>query len=215
MTLPDGSGPVAMTVDNRSGFWMIVYPGATFVPPYTLGAVVAFTAPAPSVDLLFAPTGPTGQVSTLASDPISTVTATLYDAAEAPPADPGTAYVDQFTPILDAQVDTTSQLSGSVTGFVGAGLNPPLPTGTRIRLLYVKAYCSAYDGGFDGPQNVIVAPSSGQGHIIPLVIGHGVLSDAINFPPGLDYSVGQTLSVTAIGAWNSAAVSVKGLYQAI
>ena len=79
--LPDGSGPVAASVDNASDGWYQVYPGGGTVAPGTMGVVLSFPGEAPAVDLRFMAAGPSGEVSTATG---GTVMLTLYDAAEAP-----------------------------------------------------------------------------------------------------------------------------------
>lgn len=198
LTLPDGSGPTAIQVDNRSGFWLLIYPGATFVPPYTLAAVIAFPGGAPSVDILFAATGPTGQVSSIQGDAISTVTVTLYDAAEAPPATEGTAYIAQFTPILTSETHfTTSPISGSTITLAVQ----PIPQ-VRYRLRWATfTYDEDTVRPMDSPQAVVLQADHGTPVNIRMRIAgvNGNFVDHRVFDPGVDYPFGAVI----LGLWSA------------
>ena len=216
LVLADGSGAVALGIDNRSGLWLQVYPGGRFVAPYTIGSVLAFGTEAPSVDVLYAPTGPAGQISSLgASD---NVTVTLYDADEAPPADVGAPFVAGFTPILTW--DTTNYFAK-----VGAGgpvvVIVPAVTGKRIRILSATFTYAIGTGsnvvGIDASNLVTGAVywEPVNADQIVLAINGERPVDHRTYPGGLDAPVGASLSFNAVSSYGNTIVQCTGSYQVV
>ena len=200
MVLPDGSGSAAIKVDNRSGFWLAVYPaGGQPIAPYTLGAVVAFVTPAPSVDALFMATGPAGQPATLAGD---TVTVTIFDTADAPPADPGVPFVASSTntPLLTVEQLRAPTIGGALTTALAA------IAGKRYRIwsavmapLPVKPVSVGGTGlPADSPVSAIYA---GGGVSFRLRSDPTQRVDRAVYPEGFDFPLGTAITLTLQSDW--------------
>lgn len=68
-SLPAGE-IMSITVDNRSGSWLRVYPSYSLIPPYTLGYAENFGNRLANVSVR-SETGPAGQLSTTVGDPFT------------------------------------------------------------------------------------------------------------------------------------------------
>jgi hypothetical protein len=115
--LPDGSPVYAIAIDNPSAAWLQLYPLGTAIAPLTVGYVVTIPGGSPAVDVLFDPSGPTGQPSVASGD---TITVHLFDRDEAPAPSAGTPYVPLPQASSSASIiSTTIRAEGATVAVAG------------------------------------------------------------------------------------------------
>lgn len=212
MSLPAGHAR-GIVIDNPSGSWLTVYPLFDYVPPYTLGWSRDFPMSVASATVRYTD-GPSGEISTLAGDPMSVALDTdPVGASDGSPA-PGQAFITGFTPVLgfsdlDRQVTALSGGTGSivlVAGIAGKRLRvfsilPTLQFGTLATQSASNVYFRMGSTGGRPPQRVLLTPR------VPCV--------PIIFPQGLDWPVGLSVFYDAITNFADQLITVTGSYQVI
>jgi len=208
ITLPDGSPSTAIEIDNRSGFWLQIYPGASFIKPYAVGVVVAFTVESPSVDVLFSVNGPAGQISTLAGD---AVTVTVYDADEAPPSSEGSPFLAAFTPTLSINAAVNAAFSAGTTGTLLAAV-----AGKRYRLFTARfQYIEDLVTPIDSRATLVLQSTPGSALQEFMEISPRNPIDRAVWSSGLDAPIGTGIQYIATGEWASSQTRLGVTYQLV
>lgn len=189
-------------VDNPSGSWVQLFPTFDWIAPYTLGYTRTLPNSAANVSIRYQTTGPSGQVSTLAGDPIR-VWLDTGDVGNAPGIASGAPFVEQFTPVeynSDANVATVSG-TGS-TNII------PASAGRRIRLwqIDVRSQPDTSQVG-DSPVSWEIGPATGN-VAMRLITSSDNLSVTRTFPGGLDFEIGESLDYQAAGHWADVGIDI-------
>lgn len=203
-TLPDGSPAAAVQINNASGNWLTLYPGARSCPPYTQGWIAYVGSSV--VDVRVLPAGPAGQASTAAGDP---VVVTLYDADEAPDPSEGTSFIDGFTAMPTFDVVAAIPAGTTVTTVCVAAV-----AGKRIR---VRSW--AINKGINDYAPILASliDASTGGPLDQFLVATGEVSKDRTFAgDGVDLTAGHGLSVSVTAAlWMSANAETTGTYGII
>lgn len=195
--LPGGAQITAVTIDNKSGSWLLIPQDNTYIAPYTLGFAHNFSPSLLRIDILFVD-GPAGQVSTLAGDP---PLASIYDAPlaeSAGVASQGAGFIVGFTPVQHfLALITILSIGVGVTGTLIAGI-----PNKRTRLLSIGIttliYGSAGATHYDVYANshwILTEVSSGD-IVESALIGRDNMNYQSLYPEGLDIAVGSDLDYT-------------------
>jgi hypothetical protein len=195
-------------IDNPSGQWLYVMPARDFVPPYTLGWSRSFAQATLTISVTPG-NGPAGQISTSQGDAV-TIAIDSAAVGNSQGADTGASFIEQFTPLVT--------IFGSVFASSNLGVNQVAIVDTPGKRVRLRSGSIGYVQHAETDSLVYWNLfSTNEGEFLAQGVFGTVTKPAefLNYPAGIDFPVGDGVSISAWPRYISCQVSYVLTYELI